>query len=218
MTGNRNETNSASAPKRKRRRTWWIVLGAVLGTGVLTAAGGTWWLSASSGVQAQGEQDCTDVPVENSAASSAAEGDLRDGVCTALASLTDAWHDQDAEAYGEVFTEYATYTTFAGTHYVGRGEIVSSHAALFDGPLSGTGLTNHYLSLRVITDDVVILTTRGDTYEGDTPGEPSKVQTYTLVYDNGEWKIASFHNTQRKPLMERIQYLWMPETVPAAER
>lgn len=217
MSTDNFETAKKSTTQRKRRRTWWIVLGAVVGTGALTAAGGTWWLNATSGVQAQGEQDCTDVPVENSIAS-VSEDDLKEGVCAALTSLTDAWHEQDATAYGQVFTEDATYTTFAGTHYVGRGEIVSSHAALFDGPLSDTGLTNHYISLRVITEDVVILTTRGDTYEGDTPGEPSKVQTYTLVYDEGEWKIASFHNTQRKPLMERIQYLWMPETVPDAER
>lgn len=217
MTHGDDKTAGEGTARQKRRRKWWIVLGAVVGAGVLSAAAGTWWLSASSGVQAQGEHDCLDVNVENAGEGSAGP-ELVAGVCDALATLTDAWFDQDADAYGAVFTEDATYTTFAGTHYVGREEIVRSHEALFDGPLSGTGLTNHYLSLRVLSDDVVILTTRGDTYEGDNPGEPSKIQTYTLVYDGDEWKIASFHNTQRKPIMERIQYLWMPETVPDAER
>lgn len=65
---------------------------------------------------------------------------------------------------------------------------------------------------------MAILTTRGDTYEGEEPGVPSKLQTYTFVQEAGDWKIAAFHNTQRQPVMEKIQYLWMPETQPAAER
>ena len=63
-----------------------------------------------------------------------------------------------------------------------------------------------------------MLTTRGDTYEDEQPDTPSKVQTYTLVREDDHWSVASFHNTQRNVLMEQVQYRWMPETRPDAER
>ncbi|WP_344006558.1 SgcJ/EcaC family oxidoreductase, partial [Isoptericola halotolerans] len=134
--------------------------------------------------------------------------------------LEASWAAHDAEAYGAAFTADATYTTFAGTHYVGRQDIVDSHAALFEDVLEGTRLDSSYLALRFLTHDVAVLTVRGDTYEGDTPGTPTKVQTYTLVRADGDgsWSVAAFQNTQRKALMERVQFLWMPGTVPAAER
>ena len=201
----------------RRNRTMWVALCAVLIAVVLLAVGGAWWLHSTSGVQARGERNCMEVPVENSEASTGGH-ELKKGVCAALEALTGAWVDQNAEEYGEVFTEDAKYTTFAGTHYVGRDEIVASHEALFDGPLADTGLANHYISLRALTDDVVLLTTRGDTYDDEAPESPSKIQSYTLVDEGGEWKIATFHNTQRKPIMERVQFLWMTETIAEAER
>lgn len=89
--------------------------------------------------------------------------------------------------------------------------------AAHDGPLEGTELADRYLSLRMLSDDVAVMTTRGDTYLGDMPDELAKVQTYTLVREGAQWLIAAFHNTARDPVMERI-HLWMPETVPGAER
>ncbi len=60
--------------------------------------------------------------------------------------------------------------------------------------------------------------TRGDTYEGDTaPTSLSKVQTYLMVEQGGSWKVASFHNTQRSPVMERVQFLLNPDSRPALE-
>ncbi|MDJ0385579.1 hypothetical protein QMF80_33085 [Streptomyces sp. G-G2] len=67
----------------------------------------------------------------------------------------------------------------------------------------------------------------------------SKIQTYTLVRDvardgngdvardgngdvardgAGQWRIAAFQNTRRKPLMEAVSYRFAPGLVPAAER
>ncbi|OLT49272.1 DUF4440 domain-containing protein [Saccharomonospora sp. CUA-673] len=139
-------------------------------------------------------------------------------MCAVIGRLATAWDRQDAEAYGANFTETATYTTFAGTYYDGRDDIVRSHAALYDGPLSGTRLADRYLGLRFLSEDIAVLTTRGDTYDGDQPDELTKVQTYTLTRDGDDWKIAAFQNTQRKALMEQVQYRWMPDTKPNAEQ
>src|SRR5699024_12225383 len=71
------------------------------------------------------------------------------------------------------FTEDATYTTFAGTYYSGREDIVGSHAVLFDDVLADTRLADRFLELRMLTADVAVLTTRGDNYQGEEIGRAS---------------------------------------------
>ncbi|WP_277212395.1 SgcJ/EcaC family oxidoreductase [Isoptericola croceus] len=204
-----------SRPSGRRRRWWRVAVGAAVILAMATA-GCLTYLRATSAVAANGVARCADVPVSGVSAPGAVAG-----VCDVVDGLEASWAAHDASAYGSAFTPDATYTTFAGTHYAGRQDIIDSHAALFDDVLNGTRLDNSYLALRFLTSDVAVLTVRGDTYEGDTPGTSTKVQTYTLVRaDGGDqgWSVAAFQNTQRKPIMERIQFLWMPGTVPAAER
>ncbi|HLS13169.1 MAG TPA: SgcJ/EcaC family oxidoreductase [Beutenbergiaceae bacterium] len=207
-----------AAPTPRRRRGLRITLG-VLAT--LAVAGGAtyFWLMAGAGVQQLGEPECESVGVSATGAAQSSTAPAQQGVCATMTALTEAWGAQDAEAYGAAFTESATYTTWVGTHHTGRADIVEGHRALFDGPLSGTRLADSFLGIELITDDVAVVTTRGDTYEGEQAGDLSKVQTYTMVrQDDGEWLVASFHNTQRSPLMERIQFLMVPGSTPFAER
>ncbi|MFD0361960.1 SgcJ/EcaC family oxidoreductase [Nocardia sp. GCM10030253] len=137
-----------------------------------------------------------------------------------IAELTGAWGRGDADAYGAVFTEDATYTSFLGTYYRGRGDIVTSHRALFGGVLKGTELADDVLDIRFYGPDTAVVNSRGDTYKGrpKRAHELSKTQTYTLVRRDGRWLIAAFQNTKRKKLLERFTYLFTPEARPAAER
>lgn len=199
---------------RRSRRRW--ILGAVAGLAAVALGLGL-WLTSPAALAQTGTAQCADVPTTSALDQDATE-DVRAGVCATIAGLTQAWAAHDATAYGAGFTENATYTTFAGTYYTGRHDITDSHAALFDGVLEGTRLTDAYLGLQVLTDDVAILTTRGDRYEGDDPGALTKVQTYTLVRQEDVWRVAAFQNTARSEAMERIQFIWMPHTRPAAER
>ncbi|MEV5713243.1 SgcJ/EcaC family oxidoreductase [Amycolatopsis mediterranei] len=131
-----------------------------------------------------------------------------------LDSLAEAWGRGDADAYGAHFTEDATYVTFVGTWYSGRDDIAGSHRVLFEKFLKGTKLAHEVLDVRFPGADVAVVSTSGDTYKGDAPKNPSKVQTYTLVRDGGRWLVAAFHNTRRKPLMERVSFAFAPETKP----
>ncbi|MFD9353404.1 SgcJ/EcaC family oxidoreductase [Streptomyces sp. NPDC060031] len=136
-----------------------------------------------------------------------------------MARLLGAWERHDAEAYGAVFTEDATYTTYVGTLYQGRRDIVESHRTLFAGFLKGTRLADEILDIRFYGTGSAVVNSRGDTYKGARPAKLGKVQTYTLVREgDGQWRIAAFHNTKRKPLMEAVSYRLAPGTVPAAER
>ena len=139
-------------------------------------------------------------------------------ITSVLDALVDAWERHDAEAYGELFTEDATYVTFVGTFYQGRQDIVDSHRTLFTTFLKGTRLADEVLDIRFHGPDVAVVNGRGDTYKGRRPRKLTKIQTYTLVRQgDGRWRIAAFHNTRRKPLMESLSYRIAPGLVPAAE-
>lgn len=202
-----------SARPRAHRRTR-IALAATGALAALAAAGYV-WLSAGASPRVTGHPDCHAAPVTGPVEPG---GPDHRAVCAVLGDLTAAWDAHDADAYGALFTADATYTSWVGTHYAGRQDIVAGHRALFDGVLGSTRLTDRVLSVRFATPDVALVATRGDTYETAPPAQPSKVQTYTVVRDGGAWRIASFHNSARRPVLERVQFLWMPGSRPEAER
>ncbi|MFQ6330660.1 SgcJ/EcaC family oxidoreductase [Nocardia sp. CWNU-33] len=209
------DTNPATptVPAKSRRRTIVRTLGATTLTLGVIAAGGYLWLDRTSEVHNTGVAECTSVVPDGGS-----DTDLR-AVCTTLSTMTAAWGRNDADAYGATFTENATYTTFLGTHYQGRGDLTEAHRALFDGFLKGTKLADSYLDARFYGGTVAIVTSRGDRYSDDKPAELSKTQTYTLVREqDGRWRIAAFQNTQRNPVMERVSFLFDPATKPLAEQ
>lgn len=207
-------TKSVSArPTKSRRRTVAKVLGVSVLTVGIAAAGGYVWLDHTSDVRNQGIAECADVTPDGGTAA-----DLH-GVCATLAEMTAAWNQGDADAYGAVFTENATYTTFVGTYYDGRRDITEGHRALFSGFVKGSKLADSYLGIRFFGADTAIVTTRGDRYDGERPTELSKTQTYTMVREqDGRWRIAAFQNTKRQRVMERISFLFDANTKPEAER
>ncbi|MFI2283338.1 SgcJ/EcaC family oxidoreductase [Nocardia beijingensis] len=212
MTSADTGTEPAAAPSTRRRTVARVVGAAALALGV-GVGGGYLWLDRTSDIRNTGVAACVDAVADGGSAE-----DLR-AVCETIAAMTAAWGRNDADAFGATFTENATYTTFLGTHYAGRRDLTEAHRALFSGFLKGTELADSFLGVRFFGADVAIVTSRGDRYEGDRPAELSKTQTYTLVREaDGRWRIASFHNTKRQPVMERISFLFDPATQPEAER
>lgn len=209
-----SETGTRTRP-RNRRRTVKRVLGVTVLALAALAAGGYFWLDATSDVQRTGAETCAEVIP--------ADADRGDGtaVCATLDALAGAWERGDAEAYGRQFTEDGTYTTYIGSHYEGRADITASHRALFKGFLKDSKLAARYLDMRFLTQDVAVLTSRGADYTGDKPDvdELTKITTFTLVRDTDDkWRIAAFHNTQRSNVMERFSFLFDSGTKPAAEK
>jgi uncharacterized protein (TIGR02246 family) len=140
----------------------------------------------------------------------------RQAIATLLGALRDAWGRADADAYASLFTDDATYTTWLGTQYQGSHDIAESHRALFGGFLKGTRLADEIQQIRFLGPDTAVVSTRGDTYKRKRPTALGKVQTYTLLREaDGRWRIAAFHNTKRRPLMEAISFFFAPRTRPA---
>ncbi|NUT39327.1 MAG: SgcJ/EcaC family oxidoreductase [Thermoactinospora sp.] len=133
-----------------------------------------------------------------------------------FAAMEDAWNRGDADAFAACFTADATYTTFMGTVYRGRADVAEGHRALFAKALKGTTMFNELTGLRFVAPDVAVVTGRGDVGRR-RPRELPKVQTYTLVREgDGEWRVAAFHNTRRKPLMEALTARLAPGSAPRA--
>lgn len=218
------DPTAAPAPSRtpRRRRRVKIVLGVTALTLVATAGAGYLWLDATADVQNLGVSDCTALtPVVTASAAGTPTAEDHRAVCGTLRSLTDSWAKGDATAYGEHFTPDATYTTYVGTHYQGRRDITEGHRALFGGFLKDTKLADSFLDIRFYGPDTAVVTSRGDTYTGERkkPADLTKTQTYTLIRQaDHQWRIAAFHNTQRQRVMERISFLYSPETKPEAEK
>lgn len=132
-----------------------------------------------------------------------------------LTALVAAWERQDADAYGALFTDDATYTTFVGTLYRGRTAIVESHRALFRSFLKGTSLADERIEVRFHGPDAAVVTSRGDVVKGRRRRPPGKAQTYTLVRTGDGWRVAAFQNTKRRPLLETISARLQPATAPS---
>ncbi|KMS85207.1 MULTISPECIES: SgcJ/EcaC family oxidoreductase [Streptomyces] len=140
-------------------------------------------------------------------------------VTAVLDALVAAWNEHDADAYGRLFTEDATYATYVGTLYQGRRDITESHRVLFTTFLKDTRLADEVVGIRFLGPDTAVVSGRGDTYKGRRPRRLGKVQTYTLTREaDGAWRIAAFHNTKRKPLTEAVSFRFAPGLVPAAGR
>lgn len=215
------EPVTTSAPKSRHRRIK-IILGVTALTLAAAAGGGYLWLNALSDAKDLGVSDCNAVKPEITATpAGAATADDQRAVCQTLRSMKDAWARHDATAYGDQFTKDATYTSYVGTAYQGRRDIAEGHRALFGGFLKGTKLSDSWLGIRFYGPDTAVATSRGDTYEGGEPkaADLSKTQSYTLVRQaDGTWRIAAFQNTKRQRVMERISFLFSPDTKPAAEK
>lgn len=68
--------------------------------------------------------------------------------------------------------------------------------------------------IRFLGPDAAVVVGRGEVAK-KRPRELGKVQTYTLVREaDGRWRIAAFHNTKRRSLMEAVSFRLLPASRP----
>ena len=134
-------------------------------------------------------------------------GTLRNGVAEEVEALLNrmvaAWDAGDARAYAEEFTEDATYVIYAGIVCQGRAEIERSHVPVFETYQRGSRMRMRVLGARRLSDDVVVVLTEGGLGKRK-PGKLNKVQTFTLVRQDGTWRCAAFQNTKKNRVMVAV--------------
>jgi uncharacterized protein (TIGR02246 family) len=113
-----------------------------------------------------------------------------------LARVGAAWAANDADASADLYTPDATVTT-AGSSMVGRDAIRGFLAGAFAGHMRGTSLSDEHQQIRLVGDDVAIVTSRSAVVQ---PGEDFvrpdmlRLATWVAVRTDGTWLVASYHN------------------------
>lgn len=111
--------------------------------------------------------------------------------------LLKSWNEQEADNYGELFTEDASVIGFDGSQMNGSYEITESIRTIF-----ASHRTNNFVSkvreIRFLTPEVVLLRAVAGMHPPDNSEikpDVNAIQSLVAVKKNGSWRIALFHNT-----------------------
>jgi uncharacterized protein (TIGR02246 family) len=119
-----------------------------------------------------------------------------------------AWNKGDAEAYSRRFATDGTFTNILGMFYTGHEAFCERHEQIFKGVFRGTTKQEDVVSIKFWRPDVAVVETLQTIsgiqkfFPGTTPDAKGRLRTRLLqimVKDNGEWKIAVYHNVDVKP-------------------
>jgi uncharacterized protein (TIGR02246 family) len=125
-----------------------------------------------------------------------------DSVEDCLDRIRTAWNAGDARAFARSFTEDATYVIFLGEALIGRGEIESNHIQVLTKWQKGTRMAIRTLRKTPLGEDSAVVLTAGGIGTGASfPYD--KLQTFTMVRQEGRWLCAAFQNTKMSVDAER---------------
>jgi uncharacterized protein (TIGR02246 family) len=102
-----------------------------------------------------------------------------------------AWDAADATAFGQLFTEDATYVIWSGDVLRGRPEIEKAHRVLF--ARGATKMRFVVVKTRFVGADAAVVITAGGIGSGQV--DCDKFQTLVMTRSDNDWMIAAFHNT-----------------------
>lgn len=120
---------------------------------------------------------------------------MQDTVEAFLDRVRHAWDNGDAAAYGDQFTEDASYVIFLGDAMFGRAEIAATHHDVFTKWQRGTRMVVKPISVKPLGADSVVVVTVGGIGKG-LAIDYDKYQTYTLRDTDGRWQCVAFQNTE----------------------
>ncbi|MFE1644136.1 SgcJ/EcaC family oxidoreductase [Microbacterium sp. P01] len=122
-----------------------------------------------------------------------------------MRALENAWAAGDADAYGLLHSQTATYVAFDGTVMTGSAEIADGHRALFAGIMKGSHLLTVDRTLRLVGEDTVFVVQRAGILMSwqrhRTRPSRKRVSTNTTLLRliDGTWVVEGFQNTRYRP-------------------
>lgn len=131
-------------------------------------------------------------------------GDFPNGIEGAVLSvplrIRGAWQRNDADAFGDVFTENGSM--LLGDEQLGSREAIRSYMAdAFSGSYRGSRIEDDPVDIFLFSDDVALVTSRGGVVkEGETslPPERENRTTWVVVRQQSEWKLLSYQTSPVK--------------------
>ncbi|WP_369823686.1 SgcJ/EcaC family oxidoreductase [Sporosarcina sp. P19] len=111
--------------------------------------------------------------------------------------LIEAWNKRDAKGMAELFTEQGIQIGFDGSKMVGREDILSHLASIFENHRTASFVTKVKDVRAIGTDTAIVQAIAGMIPPGKTDIEPTvnALQTLVTVNKDGNWKIELFQNT-----------------------
>ena len=115
---------------------------------------------------------------------------------TVIEQIEDAWNAADGAAYGEAFTDDASFVDIRGELHTGE-EIGAGHQQIFDTIYAGSTVSYDVFQARPIEDGVLVAQIRAtlNVPGGPFAGEHHALATVVLVPNGDGHGIAAFHNT-----------------------
>ena len=117
-----------------------------------------------------------------------------------LGRLEQAWNDGDGAAFGEVYTDDATFVTVRGEWIPGRAAIAAGHAGIFRTIYAGSTNRMELVAARALVDGSVVASSRHtlEVPAGPAAGTVAARSTSVIVPDAADpsgWRVAATHNT-----------------------
>jgi uncharacterized protein (TIGR02246 family) len=115
-----------------------------------------------------------------------------------VAGMESAWNAADGAAYAAHFTDDADFVNIFGLHGKGRQPIADAHHQILTTVYLGS--VNHLAitQARLLAPDVALVHMRAtlEIPAGPMAGRIEAIPSAVFVRDDGQWKIAAFHNTR----------------------
>lgn len=114
-----------------------------------------------------------------------------------LRRLEEAWNRGDGEAFGEAYTDDATFVTIRGERLHGRTQIAGGHAGIFATIYAGSTNRMELIHTRQLAENVILATSTGtlDAPQGPLHGVHTAMSTNVIIRSESQWLIAATHNT-----------------------
>lgn len=121
-----------------------------------------------------------------------------------LAEQTNAWNQDNAQAWVRDFSKDADFINIIGTHFNGQAETEKRHAMLFSGIFRNSHLEVEVWKVRLLSSTAAVAETVQTLQGYDAlplgiePTEPGVLRTrmkYVFQKQAGRWKIVSAQNT-----------------------
>lgn len=118
------------------------------------------------------------------------------GVQDTLTRLYQAWADNDADAFAQLYLEDAT-VVLPGSYHQGTDAVARYMGMGFAGPLKGSRGVDEPLSVRVLGDTAVVVSRAGILMAGEdsVPADRERYATWVLVRREDRWLVAAYSNT-----------------------
>ena len=143
------------------------------------------------------ETSHTNVTINHGKGNIMSTDDQTDSVLNVIQTVYDAWGNNDADAFAELYAEDATVVQ-TGVHKKNQDEIRTSMAAAFAGPLKGSRVLDEPQSIRFLGSEAAVVITEGGILmagETELPSNRLVRATWVLTRRGERWRVAAYQNS-----------------------